>query len=288
VLQSPEAVGEQPEKREESEYNQSRYSPQTFLRTLFLMLRNLSFPPAFTLPDDNNQTCSLDELRADKPLVLLFFRGAFCATARRDLLRYADIYERLRCTGAELAAISVDTPDELQRLRETLTLPFPLLSDTDFAVSHSYGIYVSDEIEAGPQPHGEPGTFVLDVEGRLIFSQVQSGPKGVAPPDEVLLMLLYMQNKLSQPERHRVEKMLLQNDFEGEAMEGLEQVKDQQSVRTVVEGLNRELKNKTARKKRKNRRRELKEDPWLWTALLILLLLVFLSFAIIYNQLQRG
>jgi len=102
------------------------------------------------------------------------------------------------------------------------------------------------------------------------------------------LLLLYMQDKLSQPERHRVEKMLLQNEFEGEAMEGLEQVKDQQSVATLVEGLNRELKNKTARKRRRTRRREMKEDPWLWTALLIILLLVLLSFVIIYHQLQRG
>ncbi len=158
------------------------------------MLRNLSFPPFFALPDDNCQIRTLDELRADKPLALLFFRGAFCATARRDLLCYADIYERLRWAGAELVAVSVDAPNELSRLRETLTLPFPLLSDADFAVSAQYGIYVSDEIEAGPQPHGEPGTFVLDATGQLVFSQVQSGPKGAASPAEVLLMLLYMQH----------------------------------------------------------------------------------------------
>jgi len=158
------------------------------------MLRNLSLPPSFALPDDNCQIRTLNELRAHKPLVLLFFRGAFCATARRDLLCYADIYERLRWAGAELVAVSVDTSEELRRLRETLTLPFPLLSDVNFAVSAQYGIYVSDETEAGPQPHGEPGTFVLDATGRLVFSQIQSGPKGAASPDEVLLMLLYMQH----------------------------------------------------------------------------------------------
>lgn len=158
------------------------------------MLRNLSFPPSFALPDDNCQIRTLDELRAGKPLVLLFFRGAFCATARRDLLCYADIYERLRWAGGELVAVSIDAPEELRRLRETLGLPFPLLRDADFAVSAQYGIYVSDETEAGPQPHGEPGTFVLDAAGRLVFSQVQSGPKGAASPDEVLLMLLYMQH----------------------------------------------------------------------------------------------
>lgn len=158
------------------------------------MLRNLSFSPAFALPDADEIVRSLDELRGDGLLVLLFFRGSFCATARRDLFAYSDVYERMRWLGTELVAVSVDAPDELRRLRASLGLEFPLLSDADFAVSRSYGIYASDEIEAGPQPHGEPGTFVLDAQGRLVFSQIQSGPKGAASPNEVLLMLLYMAN----------------------------------------------------------------------------------------------
>ena len=156
------------------------------------MLRNRTFPPAFALPDDANQLRNLDELRAGKPLVLLFFRGAFCATARRDLLAYADVYERMGWLNAELVAVSVDDPETLRQLRAQLELPFPLLSDADFAVSTQYGIYESDETDRGPQPHGEPGTFVLDAEGQLVFSQVQSGPKGAASPGEVLLMLVYM------------------------------------------------------------------------------------------------
>ncbi len=96
--------------------------------------------------------------------------------------------------GAQMVAISVDAPAALRRLRETLDLPFALLSDPDFAVSQNYGIYQSDETEAGPQPHGEPGLFVLDATGRLEFSQVQSGPKGAASPGEILLVLLYMQH----------------------------------------------------------------------------------------------
>lgn len=156
------------------------------------MLRNLSFPPEFTLHDDCNEPRTLSQLRGDSPLALLFFRGAFCATARRDLLSWGDIYERIRGLGANLVAISVDAPSELATLKAGLQLPFSLLSDEDFAVSTRYGVYQSDEIEAGPQPHGEPATFVLDGQGRLLFSQIQSGPKGAAPANEVLLMLLYM------------------------------------------------------------------------------------------------
>lgn len=160
------------------------------------MLRNLASAPEFTLLDEKSRPRSLQELRAASAtaLVVLFFRGAFCATARRDLLTWGDLHERMRWLGADLVAISVDAPDELRRLHERLQLPFSLLSDPNFEVSQRYGIYRSDETEAGPQPHGEPGTFVLDRTGRLVFSQVQSGPKGAANAGEVLLMLLWMHN----------------------------------------------------------------------------------------------
>jgi peroxiredoxin len=157
------------------------------------MLRNLSVPPPFSLPDSTGAPRSLDELRGDRAFVLLFFRGAFCATSRRDLLAWGDVHERMGWLGAEMAAVSVDPPSELARLKERLELPFALLSDEDFAVSRQYGIYTSDETDAGPQPHGEPGLFVLDNLGRLVFSQVQSGPKGAASPGEAILMLVLMQ-----------------------------------------------------------------------------------------------
>jgi len=156
------------------------------------MLRNGSYPPHFQLLDSTGQIRTLDELRNAKPLVVLFFRGAFCATSRRDLLAWGDILERIEWLGAGLVALSVDGPDELSRLKSQLDLPFDLLSDADFQISRAWGIYESDETEAGPQPHGEPGTFVLDRDGKLVFSQLQSGPKGAANANEVLLMLLLM------------------------------------------------------------------------------------------------
>jgi len=156
------------------------------------MFRNGTPAPPFSLLDSEYRLRSLGEWTGEKPLVLLFFRGAFCATARRDLLAWGDLDERIEWLGAGLIAISVDAPDELARLKATLELPFTLLSDADFAVSRAYGVYESDETDAGPQPHGEPGTFVLDRAGNVAFSQLQSGPKGAANANEVLLMLLWM------------------------------------------------------------------------------------------------
>jgi peroxiredoxin len=158
------------------------------------MLRNKTPAPDFALQDDSGEQRSLAELHADKPLVLFFFRGSFCPTSHRDLLAYTDVYERVLSIGADMVAISVDTPKVLQSLRERLHLPFTLLSDSDFAVSGLYGIYSSDEVEEGPQPHGEPAVFILDAEAKIVYSQIQTGPKGHANPADTVLMLLYMAN----------------------------------------------------------------------------------------------
>lgn len=156
------------------------------------MVRNKELASDFALPDESGVTRSLIELRGGKPFLLLFSRFAGCPTSRRDLQAYADVYDRLQALGVGTAVVTADTPENHRQLRERLELPFHLLSDTDFRVSERYDVYRSDEVEEGPQPHGEPALFVLDVDGRVAYSQILSGPKGQANPAEIALLFLYM------------------------------------------------------------------------------------------------
>lgn len=156
------------------------------------MLRNKTPAPDFSLPDESGQLCKLAELRAGKLLTIFFFRGEYCPTSRRDLMGYSNIYSGLSAMNGELVAISVDEPGTLLQLRNQLQLPFRLLSDADFSVSRRYDVYESDEIDEGPQPHGEPAVFMLDVDGKIAYSQLQSGPKGHANAAELALIAFYM------------------------------------------------------------------------------------------------
>lgn len=155
------------------------------------MLRNGTPAPAFTLRDDKNNEHSLKELHGGQPLVLHFFRGEFCPTAWRDLANYNDVLDRFEMAGATFVGISADPPDSLARLRRRLMLQFPLLSDSDFAISALYGVYESDDGE-GPPRHAEPALFVIDVDGNIAYSQIQTGPKGIAPAGELLFILMRM------------------------------------------------------------------------------------------------
>lgn len=98
-------------------------------------------------------------------------------------------------------------------------------------------------------------------------------------------LLLYLQGKLSEKEKHEVEKQLLQNNFDDEAMEGLQEIKDKQQIQYMVEMLNRDLKKKTEKKKQRREKMKLKDQPWLYISIAILLLLIIISYIVIRRSL---
>lgn len=94
-------------------------------------------------------------------------------------------------------------------------------------------------------------------------------------------LLLYLQGKLSEEKKHEVEKQLMQNEFDNEAMEGLEEIKDKQQIQYMVEMLNRDLKKKTEKKKKFREKLKMKDQPWLYISILIFILLMVLCYMVI-------
>jgi hypothetical protein len=95
-------------------------------------------------------------------------------------------------------------------------------------------------------------------------------------------LLNYLQGKLSAEQQHNLEKNLLDDEFEAEALEGLEEFKDKKNISVLVESLNIDLKKKTAKKKKWQQRREIKLDLWLLLTIILLLVLVIVSYFIIH------
>ncbi len=100
-------------------------------------------------------------------------------------------------------------------------------------------------------------------------------------------LLLYLQNKLSDEKRHEVEKKLLENEFADDAVEGLQEIKDKEQIAYMVEMLNRDLKKKTEKNKQRRDKMKLKDQPWLFIAILIFLLLIIISYMVIQKYLKE-
>lgn len=97
-------------------------------------------------------------------------------------------------------------------------------------------------------------------------------------------LLLYLQGKLSPEKQHEVEKQITDSEFESDAFEGLQKIKDQQRLQSIVNQLNYDLKRKTARKKAYKEKLRLKDEPWLMLSIIIILLLIIISFVVIYKH----
>lgn len=97
-------------------------------------------------------------------------------------------------------------------------------------------------------------------------------------------LLKYLEGKLSAQEQHEVEKNLLDDDFEAEAIEGLQNIQNKETISTLVEQLNRDLKKKTSRKKKWLFKREAKVESWLLLTIIIILLMAVISFLVIRSM----
>ena len=102
-------------------------------------------------------------------------------------------------------------------------------------------------------------------------------------------LLLYLQDKLSPEKKHSVEKQLLENEFANDAVEGLKEFKNKEQLQLLVDQLNRDLKKQIQTKKNRSRRPiHLKEFSWIYFAAILIVILIIISYFIIYKMLKQG
>lgn len=100
------------------------------------------------------------------------------------------------------------------------------------------------------------------------------------------MLLNYLQGKLSAEQQHEVEKKLLEDEFESEALEGLESIRDKKKLTFVVEQLNRDLRKKTEKKKQLWDKRHFRLESWLIILIIVVLFLVVISYLVIHASLN--
>ena len=96
----------------------------------------------------------------------------------------------------------------------------------------------------------------------------------------------YLSGKLSSEEKHEIEKQMADSDFVNDAVEGLGEVKNKKDLSLLVEQLNTKLHQQLEKKKKRKQKRALKDQPWLYLAIVLLLLLIIICFIVIKKHLD--
>jgi peroxiredoxin len=140
--------------------------------------------PDFILPDAAGHAVTLSDLLKRGPVVIAFYRGAWCPYCNLQLHAYQQALPQIQALGASLVAISPQTPDHSLSLAEKQALTFAVLSDGGNQVARKYGlVFTLDQATRAahrqigadlPTYNGDeswelpmPGTFLLDQSGTV-------------------------------------------------------------------------------------------------------------------------
>jgi peroxiredoxin len=108
--------------------------------------------PPLIVTSLSGQTLDLKKLR-DK-VVLVNFWATWCAPCRKEIPRLSAFYRRYHEQGLEVIGISIDRPDDLEKVRRQMTsIAYPVVVVKDIAVN---GL---------GKPEGVPVTYVIDSKG---------------------------------------------------------------------------------------------------------------------------
>ena len=110
------------------------------------------------LLDAHSTPTSLYSAAADRPAVLVFYRGAWCPYCNIALKAYREqLHPALVDRGVALLALSPQKPDGSLSAQEKNELPFPVLSDPGNALAGELGILMadrSDDVRAAQEKLG--------------------------------------------------------------------------------------------------------------------------------------
>jgi 50S ribosomal subunit-associated GTPase HflX len=97
----------------------------------------------------------------------------------------------------------------------------------------------------------------------------------------------YISGKLAGKDKHEVEQWMIDNNFESEALDGLQSLKDKKDLQAYVDQLNKELNTYIKQKKQRRDRRKIKEIPWAYLAIILVLMLIVIAYFVI-QRLGKG
>jgi len=162
--------------------------------------------PSFTLPSATGRVITLAERLAEGPVVLTFYRGAWCPYCNLTLHALQQAHTDIKARGAQLIAISPQIPDESLSLTEKHQLGFDVLSDIGCATATEYGLsfdideelagvydrlgFEMERVNAG---HARtlplPATFVIAPDGTIAWAFVDTDYTKRAEPADILAAL---------------------------------------------------------------------------------------------------
>ena len=159
--------------------------------------------PAFELHDGDGMLWSSEDLLRNGPLVIVFYRGRWCAYCNTQLAALQEVHSQIAGAEASLVAISPQTQKHSYVTRDMHKLRFPVLGDPVNHVVEKYGLVwrLSPELQHmyeaimtklpgynGDQSWQLPlaATYIMQPGGVISYGRVDVDWRQRPEPEEIL------------------------------------------------------------------------------------------------------
>ncbi|MCX5688824.1 MAG: peroxiredoxin-like family protein [Planctomycetota bacterium] len=150
--------------------------------------------PAFELADSGGTLRSLEAMRAQGPVVVMFVRGSWCPFCNVQMQAYQQMLPELKSLGASIIAITPQMPERSAEMVSKGGIEFPVLFDRGNEVAKRYGISFTNTSgmdlskingdSSGALP--VPATYVIGRDGKIDYSFVNADYRLRAEPADIL------------------------------------------------------------------------------------------------------
>ena len=162
--------------------------------------------PKVQLPNAVGKIVELQTLLKSEPIVITFYRGQWCPYCNLELRTLQKYLPQIKELGAQLVAISPQTPDNSLSTTERDELSFEVLSDQGNQVAKEFGLVFTVPEELRPIYQGFgidlpahngdetfelpiPATYVIDSNGTIVQAFVEADYTKRLDPEEIIATL---------------------------------------------------------------------------------------------------
>ncbi|WP_299272207.1 peroxiredoxin-like family protein [uncultured Psychroserpens sp.] len=160
--------------------------------------------PEFTLSNAKGIEVSSRSLLEQGPLIVAFYRGGWCPYCNIELRALQDALPEFKSRGAQLVAISPESPDNSLSTTEKNNLDFEVLTDTNNALAKSLNLayqlpedlvalyanrFKIDLNKSQQNDNNElpiSATYVIDTSGKIRYHFIEEDYKLRADPKAIL------------------------------------------------------------------------------------------------------
>jgi len=160
----------------------------------------------FALPDPDGKLVSSQDLLARGPLVLTFYRGAWCPYCNLDLQALEEARSQIEARGASLVAVSQQTAANSRKAQRNNKLGFPIVGDKGGELAAKFGIrwHLPEDLQAVHKQLGAdlvafngedswtlpmPARYVIGQDGVIAYAEINPDYTRRPEPSDVFPVL---------------------------------------------------------------------------------------------------